>query len=739
MSSLQSMQDPADGVNAYQGKNLKMTVIAARLDVRNNETGNLTRFVWKPDAPIAKIFYKVAAENNGRMAPISESLPLMEFDTPGKALNAAKSLQEQLRFLQVEEAPEDDLIATLVVRSWDGDGPPPAAILTEIDHALETTEPGQISLNDDTNEIASSLPSLEPNGGPMPAAENGNGTSAPISHQGPADQPGENDHDDATSTPAAAHSNLPRHARYEIIAEIGRGAMGVVYKAHDRSIGRIVALKTIPVDSRDMGRTELMERLQREAKAAGSLDHPNIITIYDVGEEDDLVYLSMQFVEGETFSSVLSEKKLLPLPVLLSYVDQICNAVGFAHQCGIIHRDLKPSNLMLTPQGGVKVLDFGIAKSGDAGMTQAGMVIGTPDYMAPEQAAGRRVDQRSDIFTLGAVFYELFTSEKAFSGQSITAVLYKVMNEDPVPPSVIEPSLPRGIDAVIQRALAKDPQQRFQSCEEMREAFRQQGLLLGVVYGTQIAPAQTTTVTNGQYAVATAAASNGVSATNIFGAGSAPSSLPYYSQEKQPLTTKPKTYFATHYFATHKVTLFAWIAGATGLVAVLAMIVGINALRKKPDPGKSSTVNPPLVRSAPVPDAKPVPLIKPQEQQTTPPVSQPVSQPVKQEKSKIPVEHPPQHASKTAAPKSARNSVPASKPPVQTTTQPAQGEESVGGFSRAEIPGMLAKADAAYGKGDYGTALNIYGMVLRMDPQNTDAIAGKNRTLDAQKDRARNY
>jgi serine/threonine-protein kinase len=732
------MQEPADGANAYQGVNLRMTLIAARLYLCKNETGSLTMFVWEPAGPVGDIFSKVAAENNGKVAPTAKGLTLMEFDAPQEALNAAKSLQEQLRFFQVEEAPDEELIATLVVRSWESDEPPSAELLAAMEHAIETTEPGQISVSDDINEMAKAIPSLEPVQGEMPAAENGNGTSSPISEQELADQAEGSDQDDSASTPAAAQANLPRHVRYEIIAEIGRGAMGVVYKAHDRSIGRIVALKTIPVDSHDMGRTELMERLQREAKAAGGLDHPNIITIYDVGEEDDLVYLSMQFVEGETFSSVLSEKKLLPLPVLLSYVDQICSAVGFAHQRGIIHRDLKPSNLMLTPQGGVKVLDFGIAKSGDAGMTQAGMVIGTPDYMAPEQAAGRRVDQRSDIFTLGAVFYELFTAEKAFSGQSITAVLYKVMNEDPVPASVIEPSLPREIDAIIQRALAKDPQQRFQSCEEMREAFRQQGLLLGVVYGTQMAPAQTGTAANGQYAVAAASAGNGVSATNIFGSGSTSASLPDYSQAEQTLAPKPNTYFATH-----KVTLFGWIAGATGLVAVLAMIIGINALRKKPQTS-GPAINPSTVSRAAVPDVKPTTPPKATEQPTALPAvtsQPPIKQPANSDKpSKASNDRPAQQATKAAAKKIIKESPPPSKPPTHVATVPAaQGEESVGGFNRDEIPGMLAKADAAYGNGDYLRALNIYGMILKMDPQNEQALAGKNRTLDAQKDRARNY
>ncbi len=269
-------------------------------------------------------------------------------------------------------------------------------------------------------------------------------------------------------------STTTKAGRYEIREELGRGAMGVVYHAHDPVIGREVAVKTMHLSEAGTGmsREELIGRFQTEARAAGLLTHPNIVVIYDAGEEEGLFYITMELVEGRSLQTLLDARQLFPLPRVMKLMEQVCSALDFAHQHNVVHRDIKPANLMLTADETVKITDFGTAKILQFGTAQTAHVMGTPSYMSPEQVKGKPVDGRSDIFSLGVILYELMTGEKPFPGQNITTVIYKIINEDPIPPRSLDSSIHPGLSAVISRALSKDPNSRFQNCHELLAALK---------------------------------------------------------------------------------------------------------------------------------------------------------------------------------------------------------------------------------------------------------------------------
>ena len=263
--------------------------------------------------------------------------------------------------------------------------------------------------------------------------------------------------------------------RYEILGELGRGAMGVVYRATDPVIGRTVAVKTIRLSEEGTGlsRPELLSRFQTEARAAGLLTHPNIVVVYDAGEENGLYYITMELIEGKSLQALLDSGHSFPVPRVLRIMEQTCSALQFAHERNIVHRDIKPANLMLTADDTVKVTDFGTAKILQFGtVQQTTHVMGTPSYMSPEQVKGRPVDGRSDIFSLGVLLYEILTGEKPFPGQSITTVIYKIVNEEPIPPRTLNPSIHQGLSDIVMRALAKEPEVRYQTCRELLEDLR---------------------------------------------------------------------------------------------------------------------------------------------------------------------------------------------------------------------------------------------------------------------------
>ncbi|MFZ0590839.1 MAG: protein kinase [Bryobacteraceae bacterium] len=259
--------------------------------------------------------------------------------------------------------------------------------------------------------------------------------------------------------------------RYQIIERLGRGAMGVVYKARDPRIGRTVAAKSIRLaEISDISELKkLRDRLEREARSAGALSHRNIVTIYDILEEEKLVHLFMEYVNGPSLEKMLSENALPEKDVLIDFFRQIASALDYAHKIGIVHRDVKPSNLLVhyehaTGERIAKVTDFGVAKFMSQQMTQAGSMMGTPNYMAPEQIEGSPITGQADQFALAAVVYEVLCGEKAFVADYVPTLFFRIVKEEPKAADVVNTSLSPAINAVLQRALAKKPEERFESC-----------------------------------------------------------------------------------------------------------------------------------------------------------------------------------------------------------------------------------------------------------------------------------
>jgi eukaryotic-like serine/threonine-protein kinase len=262
-----------------------------------------------------------------------------------------------------------------------------------------------------------------------------------------------------------------RFGRYEILTELGRGAMGVVYKARDPKINRVVAVKTVSLAGQPPEEErEYRERFFREAEAAGRLSHPGIVTIFDVGEEPEtrVPYIVMEFVGGQSLDKLLSrDDHKLPLETALQLTIELAEALDCAHDQGVVHRDLKPANILLTEDGHAKIADFGVAKLNLANHTHAGRALGTPAYMSPEQLNGEAVDGRSDLFSLGVVLYTVLTGYRPFQGNSALTISFKVVNHEPVPATVLDTELPQGLDHIIARAMAKDPAERYQRGMEM--------------------------------------------------------------------------------------------------------------------------------------------------------------------------------------------------------------------------------------------------------------------------------
>jgi len=290
--------------------------------------------------------------------------------------------------------------------------------------------------------------------------------------------------------------SLQTVGRYEITGELGRGAMGVVYKAKDPTIGRTVALKTMRIDVHGLETAEMVRRFQNEARAAGLLSHANIVTIYDAGEQDGIFYIAMEFIEGTTLHERLAEQRILSAEEVVQYSRQICRGLDYAHSHGIVHRDVKPANIMITANGTVKIMDFGIAKAGGS-MTSTGQVLGTPNYMSPEQVRGKPLDGRSDLFSFGVMLYEMLTGEKPFVGQNVTTIIYKIVNETPIAPRDLDVTVHPGLSAIVTRALSKSPDERYQSGAELVYDLENYKTAGAPMHATSVFPAYVESGRNG--------------------------------------------------------------------------------------------------------------------------------------------------------------------------------------------------------------------------------------------------
>jgi eukaryotic-like serine/threonine-protein kinase len=322
--------------------------------------------------------------------------------------------------------------------------------------------------------------------------------------------------------------------RYKVIRRLGSGGMANVYLAEDQELGRRVAIKIL--NDRHAHDEQFVERFRREAKSAAGLSHPNVVSIYDRGEAEGTYYIAMEYLDGRSLKELIVSRGPAPVPVAIDYARQILSALRFAHRNGIVHRDIKPHNVLVGGEGRVKVTDFGIARAGAASqMTEVGSIVGTAQYLSPEQAKGTTVDQRSDIYSLGIVLYELLTGAVPFTGDTPVEIAMKHISETPAPPSTLRPEVPHDLDLVVTRALAKDPADRYQSAEEMDADLER--VLRGAAIAreteesaTQILSAPTTVMSAQTQATRVAPPRR---------AAAAPPPPPVYYDYDEPITRRP--------------------------------------------------------------------------------------------------------------------------------------------------------------------------------------------------------
>jgi serine/threonine protein kinase len=266
----------------------------------------------------------------------------------------------------------------------------------------------------------------------------------------------------------------PQLGRYVIETEIGRGAMGVVFKAMDSVLQRVVAVKTVNMALEREHADKYEARFYQEARAAGGLNHPNIVTVYDAGKAGDIVYMAMEYIQGVELRTLFTEGQPMGVSQALSIAAQVAEGLAYAHQAGVVHRDIKPANIMVVADGPVKITDFGIARMrASADLTQTGVMLGSPKYMSPEQVIGKRADHRSDIFSLGVILYEMLTGSAPFSGENVTALMYQIVNFAPPAPSAVNRAVPEMLDFIVAKMLAKLLEERYQDARELARDLRE--------------------------------------------------------------------------------------------------------------------------------------------------------------------------------------------------------------------------------------------------------------------------
>jgi serine/threonine-protein kinase len=510
---------------------------------------------------------------------------------------------------------------------------------------------------------------------------------------------------------------LTQVGKYRIERELGRGAMGVVYKAFDPVVERMVAIKTIRLDVEDAA--ELVHRLRREAKSVGQLEHPNIVTLYDAGEAQGLFYLAMQFIQGETLHDRINRQRWFNLREVQDFFHQICAGLDYAHQRGVIHRDIKPANIMITPDGVVKLTDFGIAKVAGTGTTSTGLVVGTPSYMSPEQALGKPLDGRSDIFSLGSILYELMAGEKAFPGQNVTTVMYKIVHEPPTPLAALQPGLDPAVEGIVLKALAKRPEDRFQTCAELSHA-------LGLYINQAIASMPKTSVAVTPPLPVAPPPSASYAAPPGTVPVAAPSSYPGVAPvAPAPSTGAPPVAGSWPPTGTQPVAParagipLAWLGGGILGTLLLAILILLVIQMRQPAPVTTSPVTLPSgVPSTPAPATTPAstgvePAAGPRTTQPPPseekpsPASTTASRPAPAPRESKPSTRPLREALRQPT----REVTPS--PPIRPTPAPTPVEPET--FSS-----LVLKGDLAFQKGNYQDALTAYSKAYQMNPNSRE-------------------